>query len=289
MKEKICAVIVTYHPNKNLVSIVDILKIQVDKIIIVDNYSNYLGQSVIEECRSICNLEIIRNNINYGIATALNQGITYASNLGYEWVLTFDQDTIPFRDIVEIISTVYHEYPNKEVIGAIGVSYLDFGHINSGLQTNNLYIEKDFLITSGCLTSVSVFKKIGGFRDDFFMDHVDDEYSLRLKINGYISLLTTNPGMNHQIGFPRKITFLGVTLSSSNHSPQRKFYVARNQVILFKEYILSCPRFILKSTFFFIIDIFRMLLLDDNRLIKLKESIKGIYTGVFYIKPQKIE
>ena len=190
---------------------------------------------------------------------------------------------------MEIISTVYHEYPNKEVIGAIGVSYLDIGDINIGLQTNNLYVEKDFLITSGCLTSVSVFKKIGGFRDDFFIDHVDDEYSLRIKINGYTSLLTTNPGMNHQIGFPRKITFLGVTLSSSNHSAQRKFYIARNQVILFKEYILSCPRFVLKSTFFFMLDIFRMLLLDDNRLLKLKESLKGIYTGVFYIKPQKIE
>jgi len=287
MKENTCAVIVTFHPDEKLISSIEILKEQVGKIIIVDNHSNYRGQIILEKCKSICNLELIKNKINFGIAAALNQGINYASDLGYEWALTLDQDTIPFRNIIKIISAVYYEYPKKEVIGGIGVSYVEIEDLNSVQNTMHLYLEKDFLITSGCLTSISAFKKVGGFRDDLFIDHVDDEFSLRLKKNGYTSLLTVNPGMIHEIGFPKKITLLGFTLSSSNHNAQRKFYKARNQIILIKEYILIFPYFILKSAFFFMLDIFGTLLLENDRVLKLKLTLKGIYSGLFYKNPNR--
>lgn len=277
---KICCVIITYNPDDFLFQLINTLEPQVDKIIVVDNNSSSntiykITQSVVGK-----NIEFIQNSQNLGIATALNQGIIKAKKMGYEWVVTFDQDSIPSENIIQILSEVYFSYPDKSKIGAIGINFpIASGESYYPQSNDKKYSERDYLITSGCLMSIDAFSLVGNFRDDFFIDNVDLEYSLRLKKNGKVSLITNEWGMKHSPGHPLIKKIFGIEIMSTNHNSLRRYYMARNHVILSRSYLTNFPYFIAKLNFFFCLSIFKILLIEQDRIAKLRSSFKGILKG----------
>ena len=259
------------------------MKCQVGKTIIVDNHSEEKGAAILSHIVETDKIFILRNNVNGGIAKALNQGVCLASRMGYQWVLTFDQDTTPFHNVIEIISEVYALFPEKQKIGAIGVNFSsedssDYYRFN----TDKLYHERDYLITSGCLLSIEAFHEIGGFREDLFIDNVDIEYSLRLKECGKVSIITKKWGMRHKAGDPKTRKFWGVNVVSSNHPSLSRYYMARNHVILSKDYLFRNPYFITKLNIFFLLSLISLIVAEDNRISKLSATLKGIRDGVHY-------
>lgn len=287
-QNKICAIIVTYNPDYGLINLINTIKNQVERIIIIDNNSDEFTLPKILE--NICDSNILqfKNKENYGIGKALNQGVEIAIKLGFEWVITFDQDTIPFNNIIDIISEVYYSYPDRNNIGAIGTNYI-YKDLKKKYQSSNvkLYEKKDVLITSGCFVPVRIFLEIEGFREDMFIDHIDEEFCLRLKKHGKISLISSKLGMVHEAGNIKKISILGLPFSSSNHSTLRRFYMSRNHVLLTKEYIFINPIFIVKSSVSFFIELLQMLIVDDNKIRKLIATIKGLYLGIIYASNKK--
>lgn len=280
---KICCVVITYEPNDNLLNLINIIGKQVNKTIIVDNNSEGHGLEIISNIIGNDTLCLLRNKQNEGIAKALNQGMGLARGMGFDWVITFDQDTKPFDNIIGIISEVYTLYPDQEKIGAIGAN---FSNANSEsyyrIKGQKKYHERDYLITSGCLLSVNAFYEVGGFREDFFIDNVDLEYSLRLKKYGKVSLITKKWGMRHKAGDPRTKRFFGLNLVSSNHNSGRRYFMARNHVLLSKEYLFKNPYFIAKANYFFVLSLILILLIEDDKKAKLLASIKGIIDGLLY-------
>jgi rhamnosyltransferase len=111
---------------------------------------------------------------------------------------------------------------------------------------------------------------------------VDIEYSLRLKKHGKVSIITRRHGMIHKVGSPKYIKILGINISSSNHDSLRRYYMARNHIILVKEYFVRNPYFIAKASYFFILDLAKIVIVEDNKFNKIFSSIKGIIEGVFY-------
>ena len=286
---QICCLIVTYNPDDRLLNIINIIECQVGKTIIVDNNSEGKSAAILSHIAEIDKVFLLRNKVNGGIAKALNQGVRMASQMGYEWVLTFDQDTTPFHDIIESISEVYALYPEKQKIGAIGVNFSsEYSGDYYQFNTNKMYHERDYLITSGCLLSIKAFSEIGGFREDLFIDNVDLEYSLRLKEYGKVSIITKKWGMRHKAGDPKTIKFFGISMVSSNHSSLRRYYMARNHIILSKEYMFRNPYFILKLNIFFLLSLISILLAEDNKIPKLSASFKGMLDGVHYSSKHKI-
>ena len=178
----ICCLIITFNPDDNLLKLVNILLGQINKVIIVDNHSDNFEMSLFSELVCEDKVFIINNEENFGIAKALNQGIDYAESNRYKWVLTFDQDSKPYSNIIDTLAKVYNSYPDKLKIGAIGVNAVKKdSDIYFKVSNHRDYLEKDYLITAGCLLSIEAFNKVGRFREDFFIDNVDLEYSLRLK------------------------------------------------------------------------------------------------------------
>ena len=284
----ICCLIITYYPDENLYSLIDIIADQVNKIIIVDNNSQGNALDIILRISDNDKVQIIRNSQNIGIAKGLNQGLLLAIDQKYAWVLTFDQDSKPFNNIVETISEVYSLYPDNNIIGAIGINYDNKNSKDNYRRFGNLnYCVKDYLITSGCLLSTNAFLKIGGFREDFFIDNVDMEYSLRLKKYGRISLLTKKTGMDHKAGQPIKKKLFGLTVISSNHNRNRRYFMARNNMVLTKEYAFSFPYFIAKLNYFFILSLLQIILVDDDKSGKILTSIRGILDGLIYSSKYK--
>jgi len=285
---RICAVIITYNPDNRLLDLIEKIKTQVDKIIIVDNNSINEHLLTVKGLEKSEEIVFIYNDENVGIGKALNQGIRVAINMGYDWAITFDQDSVPFDDIIHTIHEVFSEYEHKKRIGAIGVNYIYRNSVNNySIDDSVSYFIKDSLITSGCLLSLNCFLLIRGFREDLFIDHVDEEYSLRLKNQGKVSLITNKPGMIHECGTPITRNLLGITFASTNHNELRRYYMARNQVILGREYFFKYPCFVIKSCLLFFYEVIEMIILDSSKIGKIKATNKGIWHGLFYLRKNR--
>ena len=103
-KNNICAVIVTYHPDKDLPQRVSKISPQVDCVILVDNNSNPEAQKMLHDLAQQEQIVLIKNEKNLGIATALNRGVTWAKEHAYKWFLTFDQDTTAESFMVDTLT-----------------------------------------------------------------------------------------------------------------------------------------------------------------------------------------
>ena len=142
------------------------------------------------------------------------------------------------------------------------------------------------LLQVACYLS-KVFFEIGGFREDFFIDNVDLEYSLRLRKHGKVSLISKKEGMKHKVGAPKINNIFGINLVSTNHSRIRRYYMSRNHVIMSKEYLFLFPYFIVKLNYFFFLSLLKIVLVDDDKKAKISASFKGIIDGILYSSKSK--
>ena len=282
-KNQICCLIITFNPDESIFKLIETIENKVNSIIVVDNNSsNIVINNLVIYSRSK-GISLILNKQNEGIAKALNQGVKKAQELNYEWVITFDQDTMPYNNIVEIISEVYNSYPRKEEIGSIGVNFSAPNHKSYyKFSGGNIYSIRDYLITSGNLLSIKAFLEVGGFREDFFIDNVDLEYSLRLRKHRKVNLISRKWGMFHKTGDPVTKKVFGIPVGSSNHSASRRYYMARNHVLLSKKYLFRFPYFIMKLNYYFIISLIQLMIVEDNKKAKMIASLKGMKDGLFF-------
>lgn len=93
MKNSICAVIVTYNCLDKFYECFNSVYEKVEKVVIVDNGSNKETLEIIKDIERKYDIQLILNNENLGIATALNKGVSYAINNQYDWILTLDHDS----------------------------------------------------------------------------------------------------------------------------------------------------------------------------------------------------
>ena len=283
---KICCVVVTYYPQKNLLKSLDIYTKNFDKIYIIDNTPEF--SEVLKLAQVKQKVVIKFNGYNAGIAKALNLGFELALNNNYEWVVSFDQDSLPSNNLLSIFNQVFNSYPNKSLIGAIGLNASDKDN-KKCYPTYNMtdYVVRDYLITSGCLISTSIYKEVGPFRDELFIDNVDLDYSLRIRRINKVLLISTKIGMIHKAGNSIKKSFSNLIIESSNHNPTRRYYMSRNNIILTKKYYLIFPYFIIKMNFFFIISLLKIMIVESDRKQKIKFFFKGFYDGLTYNLPKQ--
>jgi GT2 family glycosyltransferase len=74
-------------------------------------------------------------------------------------------------------------------------------------RTKERFEEKLVVITSGNLLKVSAFERIGGFREDLFIDSVDFDFCLRLKKSGYRIMRCNQAILYHSLGERKEIQF----------------------------------------------------------------------------------
>jgi rhamnosyltransferase len=251
---------------------------QVGHIVIVDNHS---GEEDIHMLRALCKAEkaeLIENKENLGIATALNQGIKRVTELGYEWVVTLDQDTIPEFNLIQSLSKIYSSHPDRERIRMVGSNYRSpvTGQVavNCSMVTSN-FVETSIVITSCCLIPLKAFGEVGAFRDDFFIDQVDHEYCLRLRSHGYKVIMSCKPLMVHSVGDQTVHRFISKQICT-NHSPLRRYYITRNRLVLYKTYICKDGNWVLRSFFTSMRELIMIILFEDHKFEKLRAVALGI-------------
>lgn len=225
--------IVLYNPDiLRLQQSLKRLESQVNSIVIVDNASSNVSE-VDSLVKTLTNVKLIKNDENQGIATALNEICSCALKEQAEWVLTLDQDTVCEESMISQLI----EYSS---INGVGILCPDVDY--EGLDIHSSKDSKELTqvracMTSGSLTNIKAWKEVGGFRDDFFIDFVDNDFCMRLEISQYRILRVNTCIMHHQLGEGRDINVIGSFKKRvCIHRPWRFYYMTRNNLVFIWDY-----------------------------------------------------
>lgn len=279
---KIGALIITYNPGPGFQQRLQRITKQVSRTLVVDNGSR---QPVLDLLRSLppdMNIELILNGENLGVAHALNQGMAWGKDNHYEWMLTMDQDSEVNDDIIKKLSGIINSIQSKINIGVIGSNYYDkFGnHRLSKQKMDAIWLERSFVITSGSLVSIEAFAAIGGCREDFFIDSVDHDYCIRLRKQGYVVGMSTEPLMTHSLGNKTRHKLFGLNLVTSNHQAFRRYYMSRNRVVLAKKHFFIETKFVMYLLFQTIIEMVAVIIFEKEKTKKLRAIANGLWDGI---------
>lgn len=245
---------------------IQILYDQVDKIVLYLNSAFDL--KIIE---GLDKIRIINNGNNNGIATALNSIMTYAKAEGAKWCLLLDQDSIVTENYM--LNLEKHLFLDGAAI--VTPAIVDEYEKDSQKKISDNEVEKiSMCITSGSYNKIEVWEKVGGFRDELFIDYVDWEYSARVRNSEYFIYRVNSVQLKHRLGERTYHSILGYTLFTYNHNAFRKYYITRNTIVSYrlfpneKEFLHPYVRIVKR--------IIVTLLFEKNK----KEKIIAIINGV---------
>lgn len=285
-KNTICAIATTYHPNESFLDNMQGVLSQVGMIIVVDNTASKSNTAILEKLEDkIKNTIIIKNTQNLGSAKALNQGISHAQKLNYSWILTLDQDTRVHDGLIDLyIKALVTNFAGVN-IGVINTTYRDTNTGKLGITFGNK--KKDWtdvpaLITSGSFFSIETYKKVGPFREEFFLDWADHDFCLRARACGLRNFIYKTPFLDHTLGSKteHKILFTKFIIPTNNHSSFRCYLISRNLTILLKKNYIREFQWSLYLTFYLITKFILVPCFESNKLPKIKNLLKGLLDGL---------
>jgi rhamnosyltransferase len=277
----VCAVVVAYFPDDGFSGRLRIIAPQVDALVVVDNTLGQAGawQTELTKDRT-GRIHLISNRVNLGIAKALNQGLEYALKIDCRWILTLDQDSQCHPGMVQALLQTASSCEDKPVV--IGGNYFDAkrGRHEVTVDGTEDCLERKTVITSGCMVDATFAQRIGGYREDYFIDQVDHEFCLRVRRHGRRVVISRKPVMDHSVGGHRgpKVPLLGMMLP--DHSALRKYYITRNSVATVRAFWTREPAWSLVRMIRLFLGLPAMLLLEKDKSTKARAFAAGLRDGL---------
>lgn len=224
----------------------------IEAIIIIDNSSQTpLGLSDLES-----KIPLILDSYpeNIGIAEGLRIGLKWAFEQKYDFLWTFDQDSLPTPDCLEKLLQTYEDYHSTSYpLGIVAPTPWDTQTetiITGAIFDKDQFIgycpenpkapyECDAPITSGSLIGLSAAKTVFPHSPiaQLFIDGVDLEFGMSLKQAGYHNLIVPHAVLYHHFGNPVIIQFLGQQKQIHHYSSLRHYYICRNYTYLSLRYV----------------------------------------------------
>lgn len=258
------ACVVAFNPDDEFESRLVPIRMQVDKLIVVNNFET--GSVRLK------GVEVIENGNRGGIAGALNAAGAYARQNGFRYIALFDHDSVvPLGMVSHLIDSLRSR--NGSVIGPVydnsatqkaGRFVLDW----HGVPLSR-WISRDegvksayFVITSGTVIDLEQVP-CGCIHDEMLgLDMVDIDYCLSLKDSGALVLLDTSVRMQHGIG--NKVAG-SRRVDPPNYSLDRHAGIIRNRVRVWRKWVRRFPLFVLLDLAVTSVDFARNVALLPNR------------------------
>ena len=268
-KNRICAGIVTFNPNINILkNSLEIINEQVEKIAIFDNASiniNYIRR-LVNNNRRVCLIEIKEKK---RISHALNNLCQWAKDNHFSWILTLDQDSQPPSNLVEVLDS----YTNDQV-AIVSPDIIYKNNERFAVKHELKYEEKEWVITSASLTNINAWERIQGFDEWLFIDGVDYDFCIRARREGYHVICTYEVKLVHELGNLKCKRFFRKIIYVTNHSVLRKYYMTRNTIYLCRKLkkgnpIVTIIKYVIKTIVF-----------EEKKIEKMRAIIKGIADGI---------
>ncbi|TAE57886.1 MAG: glycosyltransferase family 2 protein [Nostocales cyanobacterium] len=297
MQSKIAAYITCYQDQKSAnqcIQAIENQSIQIHSIYIVDNSNQPL---LLNSSKNI--LLIYHHPNNIGIGEGLAQALEWAISQEYDFLWTFDQDSIPTPNCLEILLENYHKLFQQDnyEIGILAPTAFDTrmsrvvesvifakDHFQGIPHNSDVdFYECDSPITSGSLISIAAAKTIPVPRSDLFIDGVDFDYGLRLRMKGYHNIIIPQAMMIHHLGVPKRIKIFNKEMYIQEYSALRYYYMCRNHTYLETRFSQKIYRVtsLMRRFKSMLAKIFFILLYDSqSKKLKIWACILGIYHGL---------
>ncbi len=280
--DNVCAVVVTYSPDPGFLERLRIIAEQAKQVIIVDNGSTLTSQDLDITLQGVVNIELIKNTINLGVATALNQGVRKGLEYEYPWIILFDQDSIPQPNMVKKMLEACEKYPKTEQLMVMGpkIIFPNCSFVSSTINDKKPLEVVSHVITSGSLISKRAFEAVGYFDDNLCIDYVDIEYCLRLKSRGYDIVQVRDAILIHSIGNIKEHNIFGENVHPTHHDPIRRYYQFRNAFLLHKVYKETQAEWYRHNRMVLFKIMCLILLYEKRRLSSFLQIVKGVLHGL---------
>ncbi|EHQ56723.1 putative glycosyltransferase [gamma proteobacterium HIMB55] len=234
----IAGVLVSYEPEaQTLNGTFASLLPQLDHLFLVDNGSS-IDPADLLDLKGEETLTIIRFDENLGIAAAQNVGVAAAREMGADFVVLSDQDTVYPQGAISQLIDVFERWPKAAAVVPL------FNDVNKS-SSDGFILENSYLfsptpvaggehsllqaIASGKVIRLSTLEDIGAMDEDLFIDWVDLEWCWRARHRGYQVIGSGDVEVNHSLGdVSRNIGYREVNL----RSPLRHYYITRNAFAL---------------------------------------------------------
>ena len=231
-KYRIAGTVVLYRPDDDVLINIKSYLSNLSVLYVVDN-SEVANEEIVGQILKLEKTVYICNGENLGIAKALNIAAEKAIVDGYDLLLTMDQYSNAFPEMIDrMLECVQNVDMSK--IGIIAPFHLlDLDNARPGDDDCEIV---PVTMTSGNLLNLSVYQSVGPFLNEFFIDFVDIEYCLRLKQKGFVVVQANRAILKHSLGNITRVKVLNKQLRTSNHSPLRRYYGTRNRFFVWEKY-----------------------------------------------------
>lgn len=265
--KKLYGVVILYNPEKQIIENIKTYLPYLERLYVMDN-SEKVNENYVKLIKQISEkICYICLGKNYGISYPINRVINRLP--GDSWLLTMDQDSSfyrkSFKNYIEIIDKL-----DNNVYGISPQIIYKDKFIK--LKCNGSLKLLDKCIQSGAIFNVEILKKVGNFDENLFIDGVDTEICYRCNKMGY-KLYRNNKGiLLHHLGNEiNNVRSKLLPFKVTQHNRIRRYYIVRNNLYLKDKY----PNKKIKIFLYLIVGIIKIILLDDNRISKLKAAWKG--------------
>jgi len=290
---KIGSLIITYNPDNCIVEKVENLLNQCDHILIIDNCSRDKKKiKLINERFDSKQVFIIENKKNIGLSKALNQGVNYFFEKDFKYCLLLDQDSRLSKNFLPILLSTAATKEEVAIVSPLIISTLIEGPEFSVFvkKLNNYFFKKIKIldgeikevglnITSGSLINIGIWNKIGRFREDLFIEGIDDEYCLKVIKNDLKIIVNGNAKLYQQYG-NMKTNNKKKLWNPTNHASYRYRYLFRNKILIMKTCNVKCIYYLLFQTMSLLKKIMTITLFEKNKLKNIVAIFKGIIDGI---------
>lgn len=232
----VSSIVVLYEPMPEEYSHICDYYGQVDIVYIIDNSKSDNRQPIEtvlnDKFGNFSKMQYFHFPENIGLCKALNYGMSLSMEAGCDWALLMDADSSFITDIVAIyIERLKDIEENVAVLAPV--------HIHDRSNAEEYIGEKElkWAMTSGCLYNVSIFKRIGGFKEELFVDGLDIDYCYKAREAGYRIVECGQALLRHYPAATKSVKFFGkIILKYGVSSPQRYRMQIRSLVWLIRRY-----------------------------------------------------
>lgn len=178
---------------------------------------------------------------NNGTAAGLNSLLRYAESQRCQWLLYFDQDSVPTEDYVEVTVRHLARYARERaaVVGSTVINHSPTHQVDDIKQQD--LEEVRYIPASGMCINVKVACGLGGFSEKLGLDTVDIDFCMKARHGGFDVLVDKSRILYHSYGEAtnRPAKFLGRPLY--RYPLWRRELMGRNSAILLREHFVSFP------------------------------------------------
>ncbi len=276
----LCAVIITFRPQASVLENVAKVRTQVDGLVVVDNGSAAELLSPLQAAARRWDFTVIENEVNMGIAAALNTGVRWAKAQGFAYVLLFDQDSTVADGFSAAMLAEFESHPQRDRLAVVTPSQVER---STGLMRVQRWAKDGgplVAITSGSLIPMEVFDQCGWFQEELIIDCVDHEFCLRARSQGYTLTECRRAVLEVAVGSAVRHRAFGLIISARHYSARRRYYMTRNRLVMVLRFWSQEPAWCCRALQDIVQDAIKVVLVEEEPWNKTRHTARGIYDAL---------